>query len=165
MPITPAPKHRQLSTDLGFAITSFTGRYRFLSNFWPCDVVVCDSVPGDYFCDTVEHAYQLSKTLDTSERDYIFCAPTPGEAKRRGRRATLRPNWDAIKLDVMRELIEQKFSFDLNSVLCEGLRSTGNRPLIEGNTWGDTFWGVCNGIGENHLGKIIMKVRNVLRGV
>lgn len=29
----------------------------------------------------------------------------------------------------------------------------------EGNTWGDKFWGVCDGEGENHLGKLLMEVR------
>ena len=43
------------------------------------------------------------------------------------------------------------------------LLATGDRYIEETNTWGDTFWGVCNGKGENNLGKIIMKIRDTLK--
>ena len=59
-------------------------------------------------------------------------------------------------LDVMRDLVVQKFSDPLLQSLLE---TTGDEELIEGNHWGDVFWGVCKGVGENHLGKILMKVR------
>ncbi len=49
--------------------------------------------------------------------------------------------------------------FDLR----EKLLATGDRKLVEGNTWGDTFWGVCRGNGKNHLGKILMKIRAELQ--
>ena len=39
------------------------------------------------------------------------------------------------------------------------LINTGDAILIEGNTWGDTYWGVCDGVGENRLGKLLMEVR------
>ena len=42
------------------------------------------------------------------------------------------------------------------------LLATGDAKIVEGNTWGDVFWGVCNGVGENHLGEILMKVRQDL---
>ena len=47
---------------------------------------------------------------------------------------------------------------DLRSLLV----ATGDRELIEGNTWGDTFWGVDKntGQGENHLGRILMELRD-----
>lgn len=39
------------------------------------------------------------------------------------------------------------------------IRKNGDAELIEGNTWGDRIWGVCDGVGENRLGKILMRVR------
>jgi ribA/ribD-fused uncharacterized protein len=128
----------------------------FLSNFWPVRVVL-DGVEYP----TVEHAYQAAKTLDSAERRRILAASTAGRAKKLGRRTRIRPDWDAVKLDVMRDLLMQKFSCDS---LRSALLATGDAPLVEVNTWSDYFWGVCNGIGENHLGKLLMQLRTQLRG-
>ena len=68
----------------------------------------------------------------------------------------MRADWNDIKLDIMKRLNEQKFMIpDLRRKLCD----TYPHDLIEGNTWGDTFWGVCDGKGSNHLGKILMAIR------
>lgn len=72
----------------------------------------------------------------------------------------MRSNWDQIKLDVMYELVKQKFATD---PLRMYLLRTGTREIQEGNYWGDTFWGTVNGEGENHLGKILMRVREEIR--
>jgi hypothetical protein len=90
----------------------------------------------------------------------ITDAPTPGESKKLGRRCPVREDWEEIKLSVMEELVRSKFS---NPKLSQKLLETNDKLLVEGNTWGDTFWGVCNGRGENHLGKILMKVRSELK--
>jgi len=137
------------------AVRSFSGRYRFLSNFYPAKVIY-DGVVYK----TVEAAYQAAKTLDKSQRFEIWSAKTPGEAKRLGKKLMLRPEWDAIKLDVMLELVRQKFTEHLS--MKAGLLSTHPATLIENNRWGDSFWGVCNGVGLNHLGKILMRVRTEL---
>lgn len=63
----------------------------------------------------------------------------------------------------MKDLIWQKFSF--NNELSMKLLATGDQPIIEGNTWGDTFWGVCKGVGYNNLGKLIMERRAELRNM
>lgn len=77
-------------------------------------------------------------------------------AKRAGQRLALRPDWEQIKQAVMLNLQRQKYSYpELRTLLL----ATGNLELIEGNTWGDTYWGVCNGVGDNWLGKILMQVR------
>jgi predicted NAD-dependent protein-ADP-ribosyltransferase YbiA (DUF1768 family) len=55
-----------------------------------------------------------------------------------------------------------KDKFSRNPELRVKLLNTGDLQLVEGNYWGDTFWGVCNGKGENHLGKILMRVRKEL---
>jgi ribA/ribD-fused uncharacterized protein len=109
---------------------------------------------------SVEHAYQAAKTLDDSQRERIGRCLKAGEAKRMGRLVTMREDWDEVKIDVMRSLVEQKFTRHEN--LGNRLLDTGDQHLEEGNTWGDTFWGTCNGKGENHLGKILMEVREIV---
>ena len=132
------------------AITSFTGENRFLSNFYPCMV----RMEGIEY-PSVEHAYQAAKTLNVAEREEIVSL-TAGQAKRRGYRVTLRADWESIKLGIMEDLVRQKFN---DRILRDMLLATEG-DLIEGNDWGDKFWGVCDGEGENWLGKILMKVRS-----
>ena len=61
----------------------------------------------------------------------------------------------------MEDICRAKFT--QNEELKKKLIDTGDATLIEGNTWNDTFWGVCNGVGENNLGKILMKIREELK--
>lgn len=136
------------------AITSFTGEYRFLSNFYRVDVEL--GRDGDVY-PTVENAYQAAKTTDRSER-IPFRSCTPGQAKRMGRRLELRPDWEEVKVDIMRHLLRQKFA---SGPLARLLLATGDAELVEGNTWNDTFWGVCRGKGRNMLGKLLMETRKV----
>ena len=132
-------------------INKFSGEYRFLSNFYNCRIEYEGLVYP-----TVEHAFQAAKTTDEAERRSVRDCSTAGQAKRRGREVTLRPDWDTVKVDVMHELLLYKFyAADLGGRLCH----TGDQELIEGNTWGDTFWGVCRGKGSNHLGRLLMQVR------
>ena len=126
--------------------------YEFLSNFHPCIVVFEGHEYG-----TVEHAYQAAKTLDEAERAHVRSAPTPAEAKERGGKVAVRADWDDIKVDVMRALLQQKFS---DPDLWDLLAGTRPAALIEGNTWGDRFWGVCDGQGENWLGRLLMEIRD-----
>lgn len=144
-------------------IAEFRGRFRFLSNFWLAEVWfegVCYP--------SLEHAFQAAKTLDPGEREWIRQASSPKQAKRRGgrcgeggRRITLRRDWEAVKVEVMRELIAIKFA--AGSELARRLLATGERELVEGNWWGDRFWGVCDGRGENWLGRLLMERRAALR--
>lgn len=136
-------------------IESFTSQYYFLSNFAPVDVKY-----EGYSYPSVEHAYQAAKTLKKSQRREILKAATPSRAKRLGRKVDLRKDWEAVKLEVMYYLVYHKFKN--HRVYRKLLIATGEAELIEGNWWGDTFWGVSNGKGENHLGKILMKVRDKL---
>lgn len=139
------------------SINSFFGEYRWLSNFWRVHV----NLDG-FAYPSVEHAYQAAKTLDPIVRERIRTAATPGRAKRGGNNVKLRPHWEQIKIGIMRELLYQKFA--RYSYLRKQLIDTGDLLLVEGNTWGDTFWGVCDGKGENQLGILLMEVRNKIRG-
>lgn len=136
-------------------IDRFEGKYGFLSNFYPHPV----KMRGVEY-PTNEHAFQAAKTLDPKQRLFIRDAPTPSKAKYWGRALQLRSDWERIKVEVMLGLCRLKFKHDpLRSLLLE----TGDAELIEGNTWGDTFWGVSAGQGRNELGKILMQVRAELR--
>ena len=87
----------------------------------------------------------------------------PAEAKKLGRRVELRPEWEYIKERVMFEIVLNKFN--QNPQLAKMLLATGEEELVEGNTWGDRTWGVCDGVGQNRLGKILMKVRGLLKNI
>jgi len=136
-------------------IDNFQGEYRFLSNFYHS--------PIRYYgilYNTVEHAYQAAKTKSDTERKMIADQSTPGKAKRAGRTITLRDNWEMIKIPIMHYLCYEKFKNYL--VLQKKLIETNDAQLVEGNKWGDVFWGVCDGKGRNELGKILMDVRDLL---
>lgn len=141
--------------DGGGVIVEFKGKYRFLSNFWPAEVRL-DGVVYP----TVEHAYQAAKTRRPEWREKIRQCATPGQAKRMGSKVPIRPEWDAVKVAVMKDLLEQKFS---RLDLYHSLLATGYEELVEQNTWGDRFWGVCNGTGQNRLGLLLMEIRTQSR--
>jgi ribA/ribD-fused uncharacterized protein len=132
-------------------IEQFRGEYEWLSNFYPVPVMY-----DAYVYRSVEHAYQAAKTLDPRERAAIRQCLTAGKAKRLGATVTLRADWDTARRGVMLILLRRKFQrADLRSKLL----ATGDAVLIEGNTWGDTYWGVCRGRGENVLGQLLEQVR------
>lgn len=139
------------------AIRRFYERYRFLSNFHPAPVVY-----DGYEYDSTEHAFVAAKTLDPEERAKIRAIKKPGAAKRAGRKLKLRDDWEDVKVNIMAELVLQKFA--RHPKLRDMLLETGDEELVEGNTWHDYFWGVCNGKGKNMLGKILMRVRELLKG-
>jgi len=149
---------------LGFpAITSFDGEYSFLSNFYEADLIWMAMR-----FKTAEHAYQASKTDVRRERFYIQSLETAGKAKRAGAKVTLREGWDNIKIATMEGILRAKFS---DQKLKTKLMETKACHLIEGNKWGDTFWGCVKGrdyadgtkndnwYGRNNLGILLMKLR------
>jgi predicted NAD-dependent protein-ADP-ribosyltransferase YbiA (DUF1768 family) len=111
---------------------------------------------------STEHAYQAAKTDSINQR-LVFCDPgmTCGHARKLGQLLELRRDWLLLKLPVMYSVTLDKYTRHLE--LQQKLLATGDAKLIEGNTWGDTFWGVCRGQGHNSLGLIIMSVRDRLR--
>jgi len=144
-------------------IAGFQGEYRWLSNFQRARIKL-----DDVEFVSVEHAYVARKI--TAERwtgadpDTLawFNHQTAAYIKKFGRDFPLRSEWDDIKRSVMLDLTRKKYSED-NPELREKLLATGDEYIEETNHWGDTFWGVSNGVGHNHLGHIIMKVREEIR--
>lgn len=148
-------------------INSFRGEYRFLSNFIHSPITIeihadLTEIPKsvEITYPTVEHAYQASKSGKLADWYRFREFDSPGQAKRAGKLVKLRNNWHEIKLDMMSGLINAKF--DQNPELAKLLIATGDEELIEGNTWGDVYWGQDSGRGENNLGKILMEVRRNL---
>lgn len=136
-------------------IDNFKDEFHFLSNFHAAYLLYEGVV-----WPTSEHAYQAMKSKDENQRLNIAMMDLPSQAKAYARTLTRRVDWDDVKLDIMEEIVRCKFA--QNPHLADKLLATADLEIIEGNTWGDTFWGVCNGKGENHLGKILMKIRDEL---
>lgn len=129
-------------------------KYAFLSNFFEASVTYDGLTYGSN-----EAAFQAQKCM-TEEEKMPFTQARPSKSKGMGRSVKLRPDWEEVKVGFMEEIVRAKFN--QHPELATRLLATGNKQLIEGNTWGDTFWGVDTrtGQGENHLGKILMKVRD-----
>lgn len=136
-------------------IDSFSGQWKFLSNFYLCPFEFDGRVWS-----TGEHAFQALKSADRSVQEHIRRIASPSNAKREGRTVELRTGWDRMKVEVMRRIIAAKFA--LHSPLATRLMDTETAVLIEGNDWGDRFWGVCRGVGSNHLGLLLMERRGEL---
>lgn len=165
-------------------IYSFTYASNFLSNFYQHPICY-----EDFVYPSNEHAYQAAKTLDENKRLIIAQATNPGGAKRLGRKLELRKDWEDIKLTVMSDICYQKFE---DPAMLWRLLGTGDDILVEGNTWGDWYWGaVKNGdwydedfifnngplyawnltgpdagdtyVGSNHLGILLMDIRKELQ--
>ena len=136
-------------------IDRFRGRFAFLSNF--------HRHPFEWegrTWRTAEAPFQASKTRDERMRERIRLASSPAEAKRLGRRAHLRRDWERAKEDVMHSVLEAKFAVP---ELRDALLATCDAELAEGNTWGDVYWGVCGGRGRNQLGRTLMRIRDDIR--
>lgn len=123
-----------------------------LSNFW----IEQDGL-------SLEHRFAALKTNKIEEKLKILNAGTPGAAKKLGRLATLRPGWDEIKRDLMRDLLAKKFLS--NYYPFEYLMMTSQCIIREKNNWNDTIWGVnLQNVGRNLLGKELMLLREALNG-
>jgi len=136
-------------------IYGFHGEFRWLSNFWPAEVVY-----GGITFPTVEHAYQAAKSNDKEVHELMSILRTPGIAKSVGKSVPMRSDWEDVKIEIMTKLVRQKFSF--HSELGNKLQATGDAMIVEANTWRDRFWGKHGGTGKNHLGIILMTIRDEL---
>lgn len=116
---------------------------------------------GEYY-PSVEHAYQAAKTQNKEERNLIRLNSDPVNAKKMGYRVTQRPDWEEVRLSIMKDLLRQKFS---DPPLAQKLLQTKPLDIVEGNTWHDNFWGSCTcpkcqDRGKNHLGNLLMEIRD-----
>jgi ribA/ribD-fused uncharacterized protein len=147
-------------------IGKFEGDNFFLSNFYEAPTVFSSPLAGELTFQTGEAAFQAAKfhAMTGSDQEKISYlqkvaeAPTPSKAKYAGRSVKIDLElWEQVKVKCMREVVFQKFQ--QHSDLRIKLMQTGHAMLVEGNTWGDTFWGRCEGKGFNILGAILMEVR------
>lgn len=133
-------------------IKKFSGEYRFLSNFYPCDITY-----NGISYNSTENAYQAQKTDDILIQKFIATV-TPAKSKSIGSELSLSDDWDTRKIKVMYDINKLKYNIP---ELKELLLSTGNMLIIEGNFWNDRTWGVClkTNKGENILGELLMQIR------
>lgn len=148
-------------------INTFTGRWRFLSNFYPVKIehrgITYPSVENFYVAMKVKEDQVINNKFITSTdcQELISKIKNPAEAKRLGKVIKVRKDWDEIKFKIMEWGVNEKFK---NPELSKMLIDTGEEELIEGNFWHDIYWGKCNcnrcgNKGENNLGKILMSIR------
>lgn len=142
-------------------IKGFRGDYEYLSNMYLLDI------PIEYngiFYESSENAYQSAKFDDISMKIEIQ-KMTPKKSKlfANKNKQFITPNWNNIRLDVMREVVFKKFLYNIE--LQQMLVGIGDAYIEETNNWNDTFYGVCNGIGENNLGKILMQTKNYFKHI
>lgn len=136
-------------------IDSFRGKYYFLSNFFEIPVTY-DGITYQ----NNEAAFQAQKCLNYEDRKQ-FSHLNPSEVKHLGRRVSLRPDWERVKVQEMTNIVHEKF--DQNIDLRQKLLDTDSAYLEEGNTWGDRIWGTVNGNGQNLLGQILMAERDKIK--
>ena len=136
------------------SIKGFQGEHRFLSNFYPCRI---DFLGLTY--SSSEAAYQAQKASDERSKE-TFATLNARDARKLGRQVKIRDDWESEKLNIMYRILREKFS---DPSLRQMLLGTGEDYLEETNYWHDTFWGIYNGVGENHLGRLLMVVRDEIR--
>jgi len=152
-------------------IDKFEGRFRFLSNFYPCKIehkgIKYPSVEHFYVAMKVTEMQLIDGIYYTAAdfREMISRISNPGDVKKIGSRVKIRRDWDDKKLEFMNWAVREKFK---DETLAEMLISTGDQEIIEGNWWHDNFFGSCSCVkcgnkGQNNLGKLLMRVRDDIR--
>ena len=136
-------------------------KYGIFSNFTKCQVVF-DGLKYD----SVENAFQAAKVTDVMAREE-FCHLSPSQAKAKGRKVDLRPDWEQVKIEIMLECLRSKFM--INQQFKMTLTETGNALILENTIgWRDNIWGrdfkCFNTLGKNFLGLCLMRVRAELTG-
>lgn len=167
-------------------IAGFRNEYRFLSNFYNVPVTYNGIVyknseaafqaakfthlTPDIIRETVSPSIIDGYGFDlTDDRcvEHAFAVISAGDAKKLGRKLPIRPDWDDVKFDIMREIVYNKFAN--NDYLKRMLLATGNEQLVERNWWHDNIWGDCacdrckSITGKNMLGIILIETRERLK--
>lgn len=144
-------------------IDSFRGKFRFLSNFYPCAITF-----GGLTYASSEAAFQAQKCAREEDKRRYAQLTNPLRAKQLGRRETLPADWDAISYEIMDAILHVKFA---DPTLARLLKETGDAYIEEGNHWHDNLWGNCtcdrcrDQVGHNQLGRILMGIRDELNRV
>ena len=143
------------------SIPMFRGSYYWLSNFaYTGDLIVVKHGLREGTWTTGEHLYQSFKSDKPKYIEKVRQADGPKEAKELGQQVKLRDDWEFVKEDCMRNTL--RFKFRQGSTMAHKLIQTDPLILIEGNTWGDRYWGVSRGEGQNRLGVLLMERRSLL---
>lgn len=157
-------------------IDRFRDEHFYLSNMYVVERQLV--TPDGLRVPTAEHYYMSMRFKDRLARSAIASARADeedtrphahGKAAKELAHTLIEHGWphcghDARGIRIMKHAVSEKFT--LNPDLAEKLLSTEDEELVEGNNWGDRFWGVSpigSNTGENHLGTILMEVRNDLR--
>lgn len=148
------------------AIERFREEHFYLSNMYPLEIPILAEV--GILVPTSEHAYQSAKFVNPDVQFLIASLETGIETKTVAHEledsgAEKRADWQVAKVGIMQEIVRQKFL--RNPDIAAKLVATGEEELVEGNDWGDRFWGVDpvgSGNGQNQLGKALMIVRGEL---
>jgi ribA/ribD-fused uncharacterized protein len=141
-------------------ISSFSGKWAGLCNFYPCSILF----EGRWYR-TTEHAFVAAKNnTDLGHLALVKATRDCWEVKAIGRKTKIRPDWEDVKYEVMKDLVFRKFDKPTFKKL---LMETGDEELVEGNTWGDETWGMIrhgfHWVGKNWLGKLLMEKRACVR--
>lgn len=144
-------------------IKEFRYNYYFLSNF-SYDSLIYKNIKFK----NSEQAYQWEKAETDNDKLLILNCKTAKEAKQIGHQIKCNiVEWDTNKINVMKNILLAKFS---QENLKQKLINTGKAKLIEGNYWHDQYWGSCycykckNKEGCNHLGQLLMDIRDIING-
>jgi len=133
--------------------------YGCFSNFSPHGF----EIDGVYY-KTSEHYFQAKKFKQSPEdMQAVIRASSPKLAASigRDRKRPLRPDWESVKDDIMRQAVLAKFDThaDIRAILLD----TGDAPIVE-NAPTDYYWGCgSKGTGKNMLGIILVETRAILR--
>ena len=130
--------------------------YNWFSNFNPSSMMI----DGKEW-PSVENYYQAMKTTNPTLQEAIRLVP-PSESKKLGKKLTIRPDWEEIKVQVMLTALKAKWSLPEWK---QKLLSTNDEVIVEWNNWGDRIWGAtdkdCK--GQNILGCLLMQIREELK--
>ena len=138
-------------------IKGFFGDYRFLSNYHQVPIIYNNNM-----YQSTEAAYQAAKCLKETDKAQFFTIGA-GSAKKLGQTVKCIPNWNDVKKQIMYDINLIKYTTDHD--LGYKLLATGDKYLEETNWWNDVYWGVCDGQGDNELGKCLMKIREELKTI
>lgn len=143
-------------------ILGFKDKYSYLSNMYITEITFKHKfISGFIWANSSEHIYQAYKAKYIEDFENVINASDPQEAKRLGRVIEIDKAFKKSKLQIMERIVRAKFS--QNKTIKKLLLETGSKYIEETNDWDDIYWGVCKGVGQNNLGKILMKIREELR--